>query len=113
MCKESNEDDTKETLQNKQTKGTHRSSVGVLVRVHMLQVCVHVKHVVVLVALRIRVVMSVVVNVPKIDFYLYLNSLSIIHTAKTGLLRCCLYTIFHQFIRFPLLRRPSLITVPF
>ena len=40
MCKESNEDDTKETLQNKpnkQTKGTHESSVGVLVRVHMLQ----------------------------------------------------------------------------
>ena len=64
MCKESNEDDTKETLQNNRTKGTHESSVGVLVRVHMLQVGVHVKHVVVLVALRIRVVMSVVVNVP-------------------------------------------------
>ena len=54
----------KETLQNKHTKGTHESSVGVLVRVHMLQVCVHVKHVVVLVALRIRVIISVIVNVP-------------------------------------------------
>ena len=31
--------------------------------VHMLQVCVHVKHVVVLVALRIRVINLVVVNV--------------------------------------------------
>ena len=29
---------------------------------------------------------------PCIDFHLYLNSLSIVHTAKTGLLRCCLYT---------------------
>ena len=65
MCKESNEDDTEETLQNKQKKGTHKSSVGVLVRVHLLQVCVHIKHVVVLVALRIRVVIWVVVNVPK------------------------------------------------
>ena len=64
MCKESNEDDTKETPQNKQTNGTHESSVGVLVRVHMLQVCVHIKHVVVLVVLRIRVINSVVVNVP-------------------------------------------------
>ena len=45
MCKESNEDVTKKTLQNKQTEGIHESSVGVLVRVHMLQVCVHVKHV--------------------------------------------------------------------
>ena len=69
MCKESNEDDTKETLQNKQTKGTHESSVGVLVRVHMLQVCVHVKHVVVLVALRIRVIISVIVNVPTYSLF--------------------------------------------
>ena len=56
-------DDTKETLQNKQTQGTHESSVGVLVRVHMLRVCVHIKHVV-LVVLRIRVINSIVVNVP-------------------------------------------------
>ena len=69
MCKESNEDDTKETIQNKQTKGTHESSVGVLVRVHMLQVCVHVKHVVVLVALRIRVVIPVIVNVPTYSLF--------------------------------------------
>ena len=67
MCKESNEDDTKETLHNKQTKGTH--SVGVLVRVHMLQVCVHVKHVVVLVVLRIRVIISVIVNVPTYSLF--------------------------------------------
>ena len=63
MCKESNEDDTEETLQNKQTKGTHESSVGVLVRVLMLQVCVHVKHVVVFVVLRIRVIISIIVKV--------------------------------------------------
>ena len=63
MCKESNEDDTKETQKNKQTKGTHESSVGVLVRVHMLQVCVHVKHVVVFVVL-LCVINSVIVNVP-------------------------------------------------
>ena len=31
----------------------------------MLQVCVHVEHVVVLVVLRIRVISSVVVNLPK------------------------------------------------
>ena len=64
ICKELNEDDTEETLLNKQTQGIHESSVGVLVRVHMLQVCVHVKHVVVLVALRIRVINSVVISVP-------------------------------------------------
>ena len=63
MCEESNEDDTKETLQNKQTKGTHESSVGVLVCAHMLQVRVHIKHVVVFVALCIRVIISVIVNV--------------------------------------------------
>ena len=75
MCKESNEDDTRETLQmNKQR--APESSVGALVRVHMLQVCVHVKHVVVLVVLRIRVIISVIVNVP-IDrlFHLDVNSL--------------------------------------
>ena len=87
MCKESNEDDTKETLQNKQTKGTHESSVGVLVRVHMLQVCVHVKHVVVLVALRIRVIISVIVNVPAYSrvftFHLYENFLSLLFPSVT------------------------------
>ena len=76
MCKESDEDDAKETLQNKQTKGTDESSVGVLVRVHMLQVCGHVKHVVVLVVLRNRVIISVIVNVPiYLTFHLYVNSL--------------------------------------
>ena len=68
MCKESNEDDTKETLQNKQTKGTDESSVGVLVRVHMLQVYVHVKHVVVLVVL-LCVIISVVVSVPTCSLF--------------------------------------------
>ena len=68
MCKESN-DDTKETLQNKQTKSTHESSVGVLVRVRVHQVCDHVKHVVVLVALRIRVIISVIVNVPTYSLF--------------------------------------------
>ena len=61
VCKESNEDDTE---RHYRTKGTHEFSVGVLVRVHMLQICVQVKHVVVLVALRIRVIISVIVNVP-------------------------------------------------
>ena len=64
ICKELNEDDTEETLLNKQTQGIHESSVGVLVRVHILQVCVHVIHVVVFVALRIRVINSVVISVP-------------------------------------------------
>ena len=81
ICKELNEDDTEETLLNKQTKGIHEYSVGVLVRVHMLQVCVHVKHVVVFVALRIRVINSVVISVPTdslficiFTFHLYVNS---------------------------------------
>ena len=76
MCKESNEDDTKRHYRTNKKKGTHESSVGVLVRVHMLQVCVHVKHVVVIVVLRIRVINSVVVNVPiHLTFHLYVNSL--------------------------------------
>ena len=49
---------------DEQTKGTHESSGVVLVSVHMLQVCVHVKHVVALVVLRTRVIISVIVNVP-------------------------------------------------
>ena len=48
---------------DEQTKGTHESSVVVLVSVHMLQVCVHVEHVVVLVVL-FGVINSVIVNVP-------------------------------------------------
>ena len=36
---------------DKQAHGTHESSVVVLVSVHMLQVCGHIKHVVVFVAL--------------------------------------------------------------
>ena len=68
MCKESNEDDTKETLQNKQTKGTHESSIVVLVRVHMLQVCVHVKYVVVLVVL-LCVIDPIAVSVPTYSLF--------------------------------------------
>ena len=68
MCKESNEDDTKETLQTNKHKGTHESSGVVLVRVHMLQVCVHVKHVVVLVVL-LCVINSVVVSVPTYSLF--------------------------------------------
>ena len=60
---------TRDTLQNKQAKGTHESSVGVLVRVNMLQVCGHIKHVVVLVVLRIRVIISVIVNVPTYSLF--------------------------------------------
>ena len=69
MCKESNEDDTKETLQtNKQKEGTHKSTGGVLVSVHMLHVCVHVKHVVVLVVL-LRVINPIVVSVPMYSLF--------------------------------------------
>ena len=68
MCKESNEDGTKETQKNKQTKGTHEPSVGALVRVHKLQVCVNVKHVVVLVVL-LCVINSVVVSVPTYSLF--------------------------------------------
>ena len=79
-----------ETLQNKQTKGSHESSHGVLVRVHMLQVCVNVKHVVVPVVLRNCVIISHRQCSPKFTVHLNVNFLVIVHTAKTGLLRCCL-----------------------
>ena len=67
LCKVSDEDDTKEDT-TEQTKDTHDSSVGVLMRVHMLQVCVHVKNVA-LAALRIRVIISVIVNVPTYSLF--------------------------------------------
>ena len=41
----------------------------------MLQVCVHIKHVVVLVALRIRIVISVVISVPTYSLLLVLEFL--------------------------------------
>ena len=50
------------------TKGTHESSGVVLVRVHMLQVCVHVNHVVVLVVL-LCVINSVFVSVPTYSLF--------------------------------------------
>ena len=85
---------TKTTLKrhhrtNKQS--THESSVGLLVRVHMLHVCVHIEHVVVLVVLRIRVIQSSSMF-PYVDFSLVCEFFVIVHTAKTGLLRCCLHT---------------------
>ena len=63
----------------------------VLVGFYMLQVCGHIKNVVVLVALRIRVVTSFVVNVPTHSFFTCIENFVDPHTAKTGLLRCCLY----------------------
>ena len=51
------------------------SSVAILVSVHMLQVCGHIKHVVVLVVL-LCVINSVVISVPTVfTFHLYVNSL--------------------------------------
>ena len=73
MCKESDEDDTKDTT--KQADKPHsRVSGVVLVRVHMLQVCVHVKHVVVLVVL-LCVINSVVISSHVFTFHLHVNSL--------------------------------------
>ena len=60
---------TTEKRHYKQTKGAHEYSVHVLVSVHMLQVCGHINNVVVLVALRIRVITSLVVNVPTYSLF--------------------------------------------
>ena len=61
----------------------------------MLQVCDHIKHVVVLVAL-LRVITSLVVNCSHIFTFSpvceFLADFVDCHTAKTGLLRYCLYT---------------------
>ena len=62
MCKESNEDDTKDALQNKQRAHTSLQFVYSCVFT-CLEACVHVKHVVVLVVLRIRVIFLVIVSV--------------------------------------------------
>ena len=70
-----NSNNKEETPQTNKQKGTHESSVVVLMSVHMLQVCGHMKHVVALVVL-----------------LCVINSVIEIHTAKTGLLRCCLHT---------------------
>ena len=61
----------------------------------MLQVCGHIKHVVVLVALHSCHHFTCCQCSHILTFHLYVNSLQIFvdsHTAKTGLLRCCLYT---------------------
>ena len=68
MRKEPNEDDTKETLQTNKQKKHSRASICVLVSVHMLQVCVHVTHVIVLVVL-LCVINSVVVSVPTYSLF--------------------------------------------
>ena len=69
LHKESSTD--KKTVTRRDTtdeqKSTHESSVVVLVSVHMLQVCGHIKHVVVLVVL-LCVINSVVVRVPTNSF---------------------------------------------
>ena len=85
----------RDKVQNKQTQGTHESSVGVLVRFYMLQVCVHIKHVVVLVALLSCHHFTCCQLFPHIHFSPVCEFLAYFvdcHTAKTGLLRCCLYT---------------------
>ena len=73
----------------------HETSVVVLVGFYMLQVCGHIKHVVVLVAL-LHVFTSLVVNCSHIfTFSLvceFLADFVDCHTAKTGLGRCCLYS---------------------
>ena len=63
------------------TKGTHEFSVGVLVRVHMLHVCVHVKH-----------VFGVIVNVQTYSLFIYTRILCRVSHVRTGLLRSFLYT---------------------
>ena len=80
---------------NKQVQGTHESSVDILVSVHMLQVCGLIKHVVVRVALHLCQqfaccqLFTHIHFSPVCEFFAdFVDS----HTAKTGLLRCCLYT---------------------
>ena len=72
-------------------KGTHESSVGFLMRVHMLQVCVHVKHVVVLVVPRIRVIISVIVNV--LIYWLF-TCMWISYNCSHCENGCCLYKLW-------------------
>ena len=55
---------TRGNSNNQETPQTNKQRALTSLRVHMLQVYVHVKHVVVLVVLRIRVIISVIVNVP-------------------------------------------------
>ena len=80
---------------NKQARGTHESSVVGLVSVHMLQVCDHIKHVGVFVALHSCHHFTCCQLFPHIHFSTVCEFLADCvdsHTAKTGLLRCCLYT---------------------
>ena len=75
MCNESNEDDTEETT-DERTKSTQKYSCVVLVSVHVLQDCGHVKHVVVLVVMRIRVINSIRRSCSHVfTFQLYVNFL--------------------------------------
>ena len=63
-----NSNNLEENTTDEQTKGTHESSVVVLVSVHMLQVSGHIKHVVVLVAL-LCVFNSVVISFPTYSLF--------------------------------------------
>ena len=71
LHKESSTD--KKTVTRRDTtderKGTHESSIVVLVSVHMLQICGHIKHVVVLVVL-LCVINSVVISVSTYPIFL-------------------------------------------
>ena len=75
----------------KQAESTHESSVVVLVSVHMLQVCGHIKQVVELVALHSCHHFTCCQLFPDIHFSPVCEFLADFvdsHTAKTGLLRC-------------------------
>ena len=80
---------------NKQAQGTHGSSDVFLDSVHMLQVCGHIKHVVVFVRSAFVSSLHLLSMYPHNHFSLVCEFLADFvdsHTAKTGFLRCCLYT---------------------
>ena len=79
-----------------QSHSAHESSVDVLVGFYMLQVCGHIKHVVVLVALH-SCHHFTCCQVPTYVCDVLADFVDS-HTAKTGLLRCCLYILstFHS-----------------
>ena len=91
MCKESNEDDTKETLQNKQ-----RALTSLQLVYSCVFTCFRFASTLnMLLCLFCAFVSSFQSSsmFPDIDFSPVCEFLVIVHTAKTGLLRCCLYTL--------------------
>ena len=91
-CVQGTVQQTRTTLTTKKKHYKQTSFIcGSIHSARMLQVCGHIKHVVVLVAL-LRVLTSLVVNCSHIfTFHLYVNFFTDFvdcHTAKTGLLRC-------------------------